>query len=149
MKRLYFSATITALALMSIAPNARAQAPWPIIYKTKAVSVALDTADVTRNSDGSYMTRTRWDYTSPHKLENKNPYTQMTEVALIRCTPVRIKRLTESFYGAGGEVVKEGALPDPGAVQYMTWDRLKLRSEGAGAFSNVCANLTRRSRAKR
>jgi hypothetical protein len=73
----------------------------------------------------------------------------MTEVALIRCTPVRIKRLTESFYGPEGAVVKEGTLPDPSSVQYMTWDRLKLRSEGAGAFSNVCANLTRRKGARR
>lgn len=149
MKRLFFPATIAALALMGIAPSAQAQAPWPIIYRDKGVSVALDTAGVSRNRDGSYMTRTRWDYTSPHKLESKRPYTQMTEVALIRCTPVRIKRLTESFYGPEGAVVKEGTLPDPSSVQYMTWDRLKLRSEGAGAFSNVCANLTRRKAGKR
>ncbi len=149
MKCLFFPATVAALALMGIAPSAQAQAPWPIIYKDKGVGVALDTAGVSRNSDGSYMTRTRWDYTSPHKLESKRPYMQMTEVALIKCTPARIKRLTESFYGPGGAVVKEGALPDPSTVKYMTWDRLKLRSEGAGAFSSVCATLTRRNARKR
>ncbi len=145
MKRLFFPAAFAALALIGVAPTARAQAAWPIIYRDKGVTVALDTAGVTRNRDGSFMTRTRWDYTAPHKLESKKPYTQMTEVALIKCTPVRIKRLTESFYGPEGAVVKEGTLPDPSSVQYMTWDRLKLRSEGAGAFSNVCANLTRRN----
>jgi hypothetical protein len=149
MKGLFCSATIAAVAWIGNAPAARAQAPWPIIYKATGVSVALDTADATRNRDGSYMTRTRWDYTEPRKLESKRPYTQMTEVALVKCTPVRIKRLTESFYGAGGEVVKEGTIPEPGDIQYMNWDRPVLRSQGARAFSNICAFLARRDKAKR
>ena len=31
----------------------------------------------------------------------------MTQSSLLRCTPVRIKRLTESFYSANGSVVRE------------------------------------------
>ncbi len=149
MKRLFFSTTVAAATLMSIAPPARAQASWPVIYKANGVSVALDTAGAQRNGDGSYITRTRWDYAEAHKLESKKPYTQMTEVALLRCTPVRIKRLTESFYAEEGAAVREGTMPSPGEVQYMTWDRLPLRSEGARAFSNICATVTKKFRRKR
>jgi hypothetical protein len=147
MKRVFYWTMVVASVFG--APAARAQAAWPIIYKTAGVTVALDTAGAMRNADGSYMTRTRWDYVTARRLESKRPYTQMTEVALVRCTPVRVKRLTESFYGDGGAVVKEGTMPNPGEVQYMTWDRPKLRSEGAGAFANVCSTLAKRARARR
>jgi len=120
MKRLFYSAACAALALMATAPAASAQAAWPIIYRSSAVSVALDTAGAERNSDGSFVSRTRWDYADAHRLESKREYTQMTEVALLRCTPVRIKRLTESFYAEGGAAVREGPMPSPGEVQYMT-----------------------------
>ncbi|HYN81381.1 MAG TPA: surface-adhesin E family protein [Gemmatimonadaceae bacterium] len=149
MKRLSSLAAIAAIALTGIAPVAGAQASWPIIYSQNGVKVALDTAGAKRNSDGSYITRTRWDYSSPRRLESKRPYTQMTEVALVRCTPVRIKRLTESFYAENGAVVKEGSMPDPSHVQYMSWDRPKLRSDGARAFANVCSTLAKRTRARR
>lgn len=149
MKLLSSVAAIAAIAVTGIAPAAGAQASWPIIYSQNGVKVALDTAGAKRNSDGSYITRTRWDYSSARLLESKRPYTQMTEVALVRCTPVRIKRLTESFYAENGAVVREGSMPDPSHVQYMTWDRPKLRSDGARAFANVCSTLARRTRARR
>ncbi len=148
MKRFVLSAAIVAGALTGLAPVTGAQASWPVIYNQNGVKVALDTAGAKRNRDGSYIARTRWDYTEERRLESKRPYTQMTEVALVRCTPVRVKRLTESFYAEGGAVVKEGTMPDPGQVQYMTWDRPKLRSDGARAFANVCATLSKRARAR-
>jgi hypothetical protein len=147
MKRLYCSTAVIAFALL--APEARAQAPWPVIYKSSGVTVALDIDGAERNSDGSWITRTRWDYVDARKLESKRPYTQMTEVALLRCSPVRVKRLTESFYAEGGAVVREGSMPNPGEVQYMTWDRPKSRSEGANAFANVCTALAKKARARR
>jgi hypothetical protein len=149
MKRLSSVAAIAAIALVGIAPAARAQATWPIIYSANGVKVALDTAGAKRNADGSYITRTRWDYSAERRLESKKPYASMTEVALVRCTPVRVKRLTESFYADNGALVREGEMPDPSHVQYMTWDRPKLRSEGARAFANVCATLAKRTRARR
>ena len=140
---------VTAAALTAVvAPTARAQAPWPVIYKDANVNVALDTANAKRNADGSYMTRTRWDYTKLHALESRRPYMAMTEVALLRCTPVRIKRLTESFYAANGAVVREGSMPNPRDVRYMSWDRFKPRSEGSKAFSAVCATLARKTGAR-
>jgi len=141
---------ITVGASVSIVASAsHAQAPWPVIYKDANVSVALDTANARRNTDGSYMTRTRWDYAKLHALESRRPYMAMTEVALVRCTPVRIKRLTESFFAANGAVVKEGAMPSVADIRFMNWDRFKPRSEGSKAFSAVCANLARRNRARR
>jgi hypothetical protein len=147
MKGVLYSTAIVALAVL--APSARAQAAWPVIYKTGTVTVALDTAGALRNADGSYITKTRWDYVAERRLESKKPYTQMTEVALVRCTPVRVKRLTESFYAEGGALVREGTMPSPGEVQYMTWDRPVVRSDGARAFANVCAELAKRARARR
>ena len=123
-----------------------AQAPWPIILKNSNVTVALDSANARRNPDGSYLTRTRWDYTKLHAIESKRPYMSMTQSSLVRCTPVRIKRLTESFYSANGAVVREGSPPKPGMVQYMTWDRLKTGSDASKAYNAACSMLTRRDR---
>jgi hypothetical protein len=148
MKR--FSHTIIAAALVvAVAPSLKAQGAWPTIYNANGVTVALDLAGAERNADGSYITRTRWDYATERRLESKRPYTQMTETALVKCTPVRVKRLTESFYAEGGAVVREGSMPTPGEVQYMTWDRPKARSDGARAFANICAELAKKAKARR
>ena len=148
MKR--FCHTIIAVALVFIfAPQLKAQAAWPTIYNADGVSVALDLAGAEKNADGSYITRTRWDYATARKLESKRPYTQMTETALLKCTPVRVKRLTESFYAEGGAVVREGSMPSPGEVQYMTWDRPRAKTEGARAFANICAELAKKAKARR
>lgn len=137
--------SIFAFALVSVS-SAGAQAPWPIILKNANVTVALDTANARRNADGSYLTRTRWDYTKLHAIESKRPYMSMTQSSLVRCTPVRIKRLTESFYSANGAVVREGSPPKPEMVQYMTWDRLKIGTDASKAFNAACSMLTRRDR---
>lgn len=142
--------TIIAVALVFIfAPPLKAQGAWPTIYSAEGVSVALDIAGAEKNRDGSYLTRTRWDYSDPRHLESKRPYTQMTETALVKCAPVRVKRLTESFYADGGAVVREGSMPNPGEVQYMTWDRPRAKSEGARAFANICAELAKKAKARR
>jgi hypothetical protein len=135
-----------AVIFTASAPAARAQASWPVIYRSANVIVALDSANAKRNADGSYMARTRWDYSKLHALESKRPYMSMTQSALLRCTPVRIKRLTESFYSANGSVVREGSPPKPENVQYMTWDRLKTGSDASRAYNAACALLQRRAR---
>lgn len=142
MKSALFCAAICALA----APALRAQAAWPTVFKDASVTVALDSASARRNPDGSYMTRTRWDYAKLHAIESKRPYMSMTQATLLRCTPVRVKRLTESFYSANGAVVREGATANPRDVQYMTWDRLRTGSDASRAFNAVCAMLIRRDR---
>ena len=130
----------------AISASAGAQAPWPIILKNANVTVALDTANARRNADGSYLTRTRWDYAKLHAIESKRPYMSMTQSSLLRCTPVRIKRLSESFYSGNGAVVREGSPPKPEMVQYMTWDRLKTGTDASKAFNAACSMLARRDR---
>ena len=137
---------LSVVAVAAAAPQARAQAAWPTIFKDASVTVALDTANAQRNDDGSYLTRTRWDYTRLHALESKRPYMSMTQSALLRCTPVRVKRLTESFYSANGAVVREGPSPNPRDVQYMTWDRVKTGTDASKAYNSACSVLTRRDR---
>ena len=133
-------------AALLVASTANAQAPWPVILKNANVTVAFDTANAKRNDDGSYLTRTRWDYTKLHAIESKRPYMSMTQSSLVRCTPVRIKRLTESFYSANGSVVREGSPPNPRNIQYMTWDRLKTGTDASKAFNAACSLLARRDR---
>ena len=135
-------------AMIVASSGASAQAPWPVIYKSASVTVALDTANARRNDDGSYLARTRWDYAKLHALESKRPYMAMTQSSLLRCTPVRIKRLTESFYSANGSVVREGSQPNPRNIQYMTWDRLKTGSDASKAYNGACSVLTKRDRRK-
>jgi hypothetical protein len=135
-----------AAILAASAAKAPAQASWPVIYRSGTVIVALDSANSKRNADGSYMTRTRWDYSKLHALESKRPYMSMTQAALLRCTPVRIKRLTESFYSANGAVVREGSAPKASTVQYMTWDRIPTGSDASKAYNSICASLTRKNR---
>lgn len=137
---------IFAGMFVSASAVAGAQSSWPTIFKSANVAVALDTANAKRNADGSYLARTRWDYTRLKALESKRPYMSMTETALIRCTPVRIKRLTESFYSANGAVVREGTAPNPRDVQYMSWDRIKTGTEASKTYNAACAILTKRDR---
>ncbi|HEX2722935.1 MAG TPA: surface-adhesin E family protein [Gemmatimonadaceae bacterium] len=144
MKLATFLAVLSAASVAS--PTARAQGPWPVIFRDASVTVALDTAGVERNEDGSYMTRTRWDYAKLHALESRRPYMSMTQTTLLRCTPVRVKRLTESFYSANGAVVREGSMVNPRDIQYMTWDRLKTGSDASKVFSAACSMLSRRNR---
>ena len=146
MKVALLVAVAGACSIVTLPTSALSQAAWPVIYRDASVTVALDTANAKRNSDGSYLTRTRWDYTELHALESRRPYMAMTQSALIRCTPVRIKRLTESFYSANGSVVREGEAMDPRDVQYMTWDRLRTGSDASKAFTSACSLLTRRDR---
>lgn len=137
-------AVLLSTAVVVATTEARAQSAWPVIFKDASVTVALDTAGVQRNADGSYMTRTRWDYARLHALESKRPYMAMTQATLLRCTPVRVKRLTESFYSANGAVVREGSMVNPRDVQYMTWDRLKTGTDASKAFSSACSLLKRK-----
>src|SRR5678816_3407530 len=140
---------LISAALLAASATAGAQAPWPVILKNSNVTVALDTANAKKNADGSYLTRTRWDYAKLHAIESKRPYMSMTQSSLLRCTPVRIKRLTESFYSANGAVVREGSAPKPENVQYMTWDRLKTGSDASRAYTAACSMLSRRDRGRR
>ena len=137
---------LISAAVIAASTTAGAQASWPVILKNPNVTVALDTANARRNDDGSYLTRTRWDYAKLHAIESKRPYMSMTQSSLLRCTPVRIKRLTESFYSANGSVVREGSPPNPRNIQYMTWDRLKTGTDASKAFNAACSMLTRRDR---
>ena len=132
---------------LAAAPAVHAQGSWPTIFKDASVTVALDTASAKPNADGSYLTRTRWDYAKLHALESKRPYMSMTQSALLRCTPVRVKRLTESFYSANGSVVREGSSPNPRDVQYMTWDRVTTGTDASKAYNAACALLRRKARA--
>jgi hypothetical protein len=70
----------------------------------------------------------------------------MTQNSLLKCSPVRLKRLQESFYSANGAVVREGARANPRDIPYMTWDRVKTGTPASRAFSSACALLKKKAK---
>jgi hypothetical protein len=113
-------ALIAGLMLFPIA--AQAKPKWHTIFKTKNVSVAMDTAGVTRSASDFYTVWTRWDYSASKPLENKKTYSRLMEKVQIKCNPTRVKRVSTSLYNKAGAVVKEEDSATSEELEAMTWD---------------------------
>jgi hypothetical protein len=123
---------------------AGAQAPWRQVYKDSDLTVIFDTASATLQSPGTWTTVTSWDYTRPRVLENKKRYTRLVERAYVRCSPVRVKRVRSTVYGANNVLVRDEGEVDPRDQAQMAWDRPKAGTPGSSAFASVCGILTRK-----
>src|SRR6202162_2465983 len=126
---------------------ATAQAPWRQVYKDSDLTVIFDTASVALQSPGTWNTVTSWDYTRPRILENKKQYTRLVERAYVRCSPVRLKRVRSTVYGANNVLVRDEGEGDPREQAHMVWDRPNPGTAGKNAFESVCGILTRRGAA--
>jgi surface-adhesin protein E len=122
-----------------------AQAPWRQVYKDSDLTVIFDTASITLQSPGTWNTVTSWDYTRPRILENKKQYTRLVERAYVRCSPVRLKRVRSTVYGANNLLVRDEGEVDPRDQAHMVWDRPKPGTAGRNAFESVCGILTRKA----
>ena len=133
-------------AVCCAAPSAAiAQAPWRQVYKDADLTVIFDTASITLQSPGTWNTVTSWDYTRPRILENKKQYTRLVERAYVRCSPVRLKRVRSTVYGANNLLVRDEGEVDPRDQAHMVWDRPKPGTAGRNAFESVCGILTRKA----
>ncbi len=124
---------------------AAAQAPWRQVYKDSDLTVIFDTASVALQSPGTWNTVTSWDYTRPRILENKKQYTRLVERAYVRCSPVRLKRVRSTVYGANNVLVRDEGEVDPRDQAHMVWDRPLPGTAGRNAFESVCGILTRKA----
>ena len=133
-------------AVCCVAPSvATAQAPWRQVYKDSDLIVIFDTASATLQSPGTWNTVTSWDYSRPRILENKKQYTRLVERAYVRCSPVRLKRVRSTVYGANNLLVRDEGEVDPRDQAHMVWDRPKPGTAGRNAFESVCGILTRKA----
>src|SRR3954468_12591011 len=86
--------------LLLLPAAAQAKPKWKTVHTGNGVTVAVDTAAIATNSDGSYSVWTRWDYAKPRILENKKSYTRLVEKAELKCSPIVMKRVNTSLYDA-------------------------------------------------
>jgi hypothetical protein len=143
-----FAFRFALIALLASPMVAGAQAPWRQVYKDADVTVIFDTASVAQQSPGTWTTVTSWDYSRPRITEQKKQYTRLVERAYVRCSPVRLKRVRSTLYGANNLLVKDEGEVDPRDQAHMVWDRPKPGTTGKNAFDSVCGILTRKSGSK-
>jgi hypothetical protein len=140
-----FVATLACVAVPSIAG---AQAPWRQVYQDADVRVLFDTASVKLASPGTWTTVTSWDYARPRVLENKKSYTRLVQRVHIRCSPVRVKRVRSTVYGANNVMVRDEGEVDGRDQSAMAWDRPRRATAAAKAFESVCGVVTRKGGAR-
>jgi hypothetical protein len=141
-----FVARFVLFAACSVVPSVvTAQAPWRQVYKDSDLTVIFDTASATLQSPGTWNTVTSWDYARPRILENKKSYTRLVERAYVRCSPVRLKRVRSTVYGANNLLVRDEGEVDTRDQAHMVWDRPKPGTAGRNAFESVCGILTRKA----
>ena len=144
-----FVSRFLLVAAFAVVPAAaHSQAPWRQVYHDSDVTVIFDTASISLQSPGTWNTVTSWDYTRPRILENKKAYTRLVERAYVRCSPVRIKRVRSTVYGANNLLVRDEGEVDPRDQTHMVWDRPKAGTAGKNAFESVCGILTRKAAPK-
>jgi hypothetical protein len=138
------AALIAGAPLAAIAQSA----PWRQVYKDADVTVVFDTASLALQSPGTWTTVTSWDYARPRVTEFKKPYTRLVERAYVRCSPVRLKRVRSTVYGANNVLVRDEGEVDARDVAHMVWDRPKPGTAGRNAFETVCGVIARKSGGK-
>lgn len=147
MRRYFLQSAL--FALVTIPSVSYAQAPWRQVYKDSDVTVIFDTASVALQSPGTWTTITSWDYSRPRILENKRQYSRLVERAYVRCSPVRVKRVRSTVYGANNALVRDEGEVDPRDQAHMVWDRPKAGTAGKNAWDSVCGILTRKAPARK
>jgi hypothetical protein len=140
-----FAVRLTLFAALALPATAVAQAPWRQVYKDSDVTVIFDTASVVQQSPGTWTAVTSWDYSRPRILENKKQYSRLVERAYVRCSPVRVKRVRSTVYGANNALVRDEGEVDPRDQVHMVWDRPKAGTAGRTAWDSVCGILTKKT----
>ena len=137
--------SLLLVTFVALPAASSAQAPWRQVYRDGDVTVIFDTASIALQSPGTWNTVTSWDYTRPRILENKKSYSRLVERAYVRCSPVRVKRVRSTVYGANNLLVRdEGEVP-PRDQAHMVWDYPRAGTAGKNAFDAVCGILTRKA----
>ena len=140
---------LALVAFLAIPSVTLAQAPWRQVYKDNDVTVLFDTASVAQQSTGVWTAVTSWDYSRPRILENKKAYSRLVERAYLRCSPVRVKRVRSTVYGANNTLVRDEGEVDPRDQAHMVWDRPKAGSTGKKAWDAVCGVLAKKKPARK
>ncbi|MBA3645405.1 MAG: hypothetical protein H0W63_04445 [Gemmatimonadaceae bacterium] len=133
--------------VLLLAPAAaQAKPKWKTVFAGSDLTVAMDTAAVTANADGSYSVWTRWDYKRARVLENKKSYTRLVEKAELKCSPIVMKRVNTALYDRAGTVVMDPEELGASEVRLMSWDPPKKNSDGEKVWAAVCRNIAARKK---
>lgn len=144
------AAVIAVVAASFVVPSvAASQAPWRQVYLDSDVRVLFDTASARLSSPGTWTTVTSWDYVRPRILENKKSYTRLVQRVHLRCSPVRVKRVRSTVYGANNVMVRDEGEVDGRDQAAMAWDRPGRTTAAAKAFTSVCGVMAQRGRTRR
>lgn len=129
-------------ALLLLAPAvAQAKPHWKAVRTSADLTVAVDTASIVPNADGSYSVWTRWDYKKARVIQGKTTYTRLVEKADLKCSPIVMKRVNTSLYDKAGNVVKAAEEIGASEVMMMSWDPPKAGSEGEKVWTAVCRSI--------
>lgn len=129
------------LVMLLVPAAAQAKPKWRMVHSANGLRVAVDTASIAANTDGSYSVWTRWDYAKPRILENKKSYMRLMEKADLKCSPVVMKRVNTALYDAAGKVVKAPEEITSSEVAAMSWDPPKRGSDGERVWAAVCKTV--------
>ncbi len=140
------TARYAALLLLLVPVAAQAKPKWKTVHAGTDLRVALDTSTIAANTDGSYTVWTRWDYTKPRILENKKSYTRLVEKAVLKCSPIVMKRVNTALYDEAGNVVKAPEELVGAEVTTMSWDPPKRGSDGERAWGAVCKTINAKAK---
>lgn len=116
---------------------------WHQVYRDPTVRVALDPSATTRQRDGTYRARLRWQYASNRAIGRYESYRTMVETRLIDCSSLGSKPVTARTFNAAGRPVS-GYDTKPTDLRYLPWTTRPSGSSSARAFAAVCRTLTRR-----
>jgi len=66
----------------------------------------------------------------------------------VRCSPVRVKRVRSTVYGANNTLVRDEGEVDTRDQAHMVWDKPKSGTAAHKAFDSICGIVTKKAPAK-
>ncbi|MGI8617939.1 MAG: surface-adhesin E family protein [Gemmatimonadaceae bacterium] len=142
MTRTFLGFVLAGAIGIALAPSdASAQSAWRTIHSDAKLTASLDTTRIRTSDEGSYVVFMRWDYATPRRAESRRDYTRMVQQVQIKCSPIRVKRISASLYSSQGRVIEEVPAVSRRVLANMSWDPPRAGSEGARVYPSVCQAL--------
>lgn len=115
---------------------------WHEAYRDKTVTVSIDAAGTTKQSDGTSRAHLRWVYTADQPIGRGEAYRTMTEMLLLDCQGLRTKPISGETFDKRGEKVSSFDTPESD-VASLDWLKRDPKSTGGKAIARVCRTVTK------
>jgi len=117
--------------------RAVAPGPWHPVYRDRVVAVSIDPGQTRLQSDGTYETRLRWQYTANRAIGRNEFFRTLVERRLIDCKSLGSKTVSARTFTAAGRPVSGFDTPRSD-LRYMSWATRPPGSSSARALAAVC-----------